>query len=97
MSPTSVRLARQLSGSRDDLLDLATAVAEAQVDLTRVRRIRTELINRALHNPDFQSATDSMPSIQVLGRFLSAHSGRLGPTDVSELAVQAPERARAPR
>jgi hypothetical protein len=99
LAPEVVRLARQLSGPRDDLLDLATAVAEAQVDLTRVRWLRIELINRVLQSPVFQSATDPMPAVQVLGRLLRADSGRLSGADqlrLSEIwarrAESAPER-----
>ena len=44
-------LARQIAGERLELLELATEIAEAQLDLWRVRRIRADLIARSLESP----------------------------------------------
>jgi hypothetical protein len=50
-------LARRIAGGRADLLDQALAVAAAQVDLARVRRLRHARIATALH--DLAQAADN--------------------------------------
>src|SRR3954468_17899279 len=58
LAPEVTKLARRIAG-RDVLTDLAASIAEAQLDLLRVRRLRSELINRALcdGNPSTDSDT----------------------------------------
>jgi hypothetical protein len=74
-------LAHQIAGSYQHLFDLATEIAEAQVSLQRVRQIRTELMNRALRNPRYRSASETMRMIRIPGRILKlaslSHAGQL--------------------
>jgi hypothetical protein len=44
-------LARQIAGQQRHLLDLARSIADAQVDLWRVRRLRNNLIAAGLRDP----------------------------------------------
>src|SRR5215203_4477803 len=45
------RLAARIAGGNKELLDYATSIAEAQLDLQRVRQFRSELITRTLLEP----------------------------------------------
>lgn len=49
-------LAREITGPDADaeVLELARRVAEAEIDLRRVRYARHELLNRALRDPDYR-------------------------------------------
>jgi hypothetical protein len=50
-------LAREIAGPDADaeVLELARRVAEAEIDLRRVRYARHQLLNRALRDPDYES------------------------------------------
>ena len=65
-------LALQIAGGRDHLLDLATAIAEAHVDLQRVRRTRSELINEPLRIGYFTTRRDCLRLARLLGRGLGS-------------------------
>jgi hypothetical protein len=53
-------LARQIVGAdaAPEMQEMARRIAEAQVDLRRVRVLRHDLISRALSNPDYDSRTN---------------------------------------
>ena len=61
-------LAHQITGSDDDLFDLATEIAEAQVDLQRVRRIRADLIDRSLSNPQYWTPSETRRMNRLIAR-----------------------------
>jgi hypothetical protein len=67
-------LANQIAGSHQHLFDLATEIAEAQVSLQRVRQIRAELMNRALRNPRYRSASETTRMVRIAGRILKVAS-----------------------
>jgi hypothetical protein len=75
LSEEVAALARRISGANNNLLQLAIDVAEAQVDLTRVRRLRSELINRALRDPNYRTEVESLFLVRLLGRLLDAGEG----------------------
>jgi hypothetical protein len=60
MSQAVAALARQIAGAdaAPEIQELARRIAEAQVDLQRVRDLRHDLISRALGNPDYDSRTN---------------------------------------
>jgi hypothetical protein len=60
MSQEVAALARQIAGAdaAPEIQELARRIAEAQVDLQRVRDLRHDLISRALGNPDYDSRTN---------------------------------------
>jgi hypothetical protein len=68
LAPEVARLAAAISGGRDELLELAIPVAEAQVVLLRARRLRSELIDRALKDPHFILRANSAAYVRLLGR-----------------------------
>ena len=67
LAPEVARLAAAITGGRDELLELAVPIAEAQVVLLRARRLRSELIDRALKDPHFTSAGELGPLRAPLG------------------------------
>ena len=96
LTPEVVRLARKICGQRDDLLDTAIEVAEAQIDLARVRRLRTERINGALQEPLRKSGTELRREIAFLGRLLRAtKTGRLSSVDQVRLRKMKDPESRA--
>jgi hypothetical protein len=69
-------LAREIAGegANSELKEHASHIAEAQIDLVRVRRARHQLLSRARGNPDDQSpAAVKMP--QALAARLARRMG----------------------
>ena len=60
LSQEVAALARQIAGAdaAPEIQELACHIAEAQVDLRRVRGLRHDLISRALSDPDYDSRTN---------------------------------------
>lgn len=63
-------------GANSEIKGLARRIAEAQVDLVRIRRARHELISRKLNDPDYESAA----TILRRDRFVVAYAKEYGPT-----------------
>ena len=59
-------LARRIALGKDQLLELATAIAEAQVDLQRVRRARDDLIAQAFDIPFLMRKSDHLELARYL-------------------------------
>ena len=53
-------LARAIVGDHQHLHALARAIAEAQIDLVRVRRARCDLISRCLSDPEYRPSKNLM-------------------------------------
>ena len=51
-------LARHISNGDHRLFALAVRVAEAQIDLRRIRRARSDALQHALNNPEYRSNAD---------------------------------------
>src|SRR5262249_22850517 len=60
LSQEVAALTRQIAGAdaTPEMREMARHIAEAQVDLRRVRVLRHDLISRALSNPDYDSRTN---------------------------------------
>jgi hypothetical protein len=60
LSQEVAALARQIAGAdaTPEIQEMARHIAEAQVDLRRVRVLRNDLISRALSDPDYDSRTN---------------------------------------
>jgi hypothetical protein len=60
LSQEVAALARQIAGAdaAPEIQELARRIAEAQIDLRRVRALRHDLISRALSDPDYDSRTN---------------------------------------
>ena len=62
------RLARRIADRHPTLLHLARAIAEAEVDLRRVRRIRSQLINRVIAHGGCEGTNEEL--LSVLERYI---------------------------
>jgi hypothetical protein len=56
LSAEAANLAREIAGegATPDILELARWVAEAQIDLIRIRQARHDLLSRDLNDPEFR-------------------------------------------
>ena len=70
-------LARQIAGAdaTPKIQELACRIAEAQVDLRRVRGLRHDLISRALRDPDYNSRTNWDKKLMTALRIIRRCSG----------------------
>ena len=66
-------VAREIAGepSNDDVYQLARRVAEAQIELQRVRYARHQLLSDALANPYYESRADTREKLKVIRQFLT--------------------------
>lgn len=74
-------LAREIAGTdvSDELDELAYRVAEAQIDLCRVREARDRLLSRHLNDPYYESRPATRAKVAILCRLIS-----LGADDLPE-------------
>jgi hypothetical protein len=89
-------LAREIAGegaSREQK-ELAVRVAEAQIDLTRIRRARHDLLARAHNNPNYQSPADDAMRLKILKQLLRTAPDKPIPDEFRELfgALQGPDK-----
>jgi uncharacterized small protein (DUF1192 family) len=73
LSEEIATLAREIAGpaANAEIQELARHVAEAQIDLRRVRYARHQLLCDALANPNFESRADSRAKMRLLKQFLT--------------------------
>ena len=62
------------AGASAELDELARRVAEAQIDLCRVRAARLQLLSRHLADPYYESRATTRAKVRVLCRLLSANA-----------------------
>jgi len=97
LAPEVARLAAEISGGNNELLELAVPIAEAQVLLLRARRVRTELINQALNDPLFTFRANSVRYARLWGlRLRAEETGRLSAAlerEAAELSERSSESA----
>jgi hypothetical protein len=72
LAPEVSRLAAAISSGTDELFELAVPIAEAQVVLLRARRLRSELIDRALQDPQFTLRANSARYVRLMGQMVRA-------------------------
>ena len=74
LSKEVAALARQISGADagEEVQELARRVAEAQIDVRRVRALRHTLISRGLRDPDYDSGSNrnkkATIALRIIGR-----------------------------
>ena len=64
------KLARDIAGEDHHLLILARPIAEAQIDLLRVRSARHGLISRCWSDTEYRPAVNVMESVRLPGKML---------------------------
>jgi hypothetical protein len=72
-------------GANAEIHDLARAVAEAQIDLRRIRSARHQLLCRALSEPHYDSHVNDRHKLQHLGRILRGKSPDMSEAELNEL------------
>jgi hypothetical protein len=72
LSQEVAALARQIAGADagPEIQELAHGVAEAQIDLRRVRALRHDLISRALRDPDYDSRSNWNKKVPIALRIV---------------------------
>ena len=67
-------LARDIAGASADpeIMELARRVAEAQIDICRVRSVRHHLLSDKLLDPYYETRAARRENVSILGRLLSA-------------------------
>ena len=65
-------LAREIAGpdANPEISELARRVAEAQIDLHRVRYARRQLLSKALKDPYYEFRADGLKKLKILARIL---------------------------
>jgi hypothetical protein len=88
LGPEVEALSRQIAAGNEAVLPIARDIAEAQIDLNRVRRLRGELIDRALRDPKFRTVEQSVQLLKLVARVVQIEDGRgrFSPSD--ELRAQ---------
>ena len=81
-------MAREIAGNADsELIELARRIAEAEIDVIRVRHVRSDLLRRALSNPGYRtpvSQRNPRNKVAILGRALKYLSkGKQLPRDLN--------------
>src|SRR4051794_20201735 len=64
LAPEVTKLARRIAG-RDELTDLGASIAEAELDLLRVRHLRSELIDRTLRDGNLLTGSDTITGLEL--------------------------------
>jgi hypothetical protein len=77
LSAEAANLAREIAGegATPDILELARCVAEAQIDLIRIRQARHDLLSRDLNDPEFRPYKYS----KDVDAMMISHLRRFGP------------------
>jgi hypothetical protein len=79
LSEEAEALAREIAGkdANAEILVLARRVAEAQIDLRRVRDARHQLISQALNDPHYDSRANMRNKVTLLGRLLKPNAPKV--------------------
>lgn len=66
LSAEAAALAHQIAGSQAELLGIALEIAEAELAITSVRRLRSEAIDTALRDPRYTSSADAIKFFKMV-------------------------------
>jgi hypothetical protein len=88
LAPQAEAIALRIAGSKAEAntLEWARRIAEAQVDLNRVRSLRSQAILRMLSDSDYGSPLEAKPQFPLLARFLDrAERDAVRPVDIETI------------
>jgi hypothetical protein len=82
-------LAREMAGPSADteIVDRARAVAEAQLDLRRIRFARHQFLSRLLNNPHYDSRANDRLKMQRLGRIMQGKAPEMSREEADEFVL----------
>ena len=86
-------LAREIAGidANAEMQELARRVAEAQIDLRRVRVARHQLLSQALSNPYFDAPANAREKLAALGHLLREDAPDVPLTELVKYLTTTPE------
>ena len=86
-------LAREIAGPNANarIQELARRVAEAQIDLRRVRHARHKLLSNALNEPYYESRASSRVKVRFLIRVLQSSAPEISSEALTEFLTSTPQ------
>jgi len=86
-------LAREIAGPGADaeIQELARRVAEAQIDLCRVRSMRRQCLSHNLRDPYYESRADTRMKVKVIGQLLRPKAPDVSLADVTKFLTPTPQ------
>jgi hypothetical protein len=86
-------LAREIAGpdANPEIQELAFRVAEAQIDLRRVRNARHQLLSQALSNPYCESRADTRGKLQLIAGVLRLNAPEMPIAPLVRFVTSTPE------
>jgi len=87
------RLAREIAGpdANAELQELARRVAEAQIDLRRVRYVRHQLLSNALNDPYYESRANRLAKLRLLPRLLRPNAPEISMETLTKFLTSTPQ------
>jgi hypothetical protein len=86
-------LAREIAGpdANAQIEELARRIAEAQIDLRRVRYARHRLLSHASNNPHYEARADARMKLKVIGRLLWSEAPDASTKDLVKFVTSTPQ------
>ena len=86
-------LAREIAGTdaNAELQELARRVAEAQIDLCRVRYARYQLLSNALSDPYYDSRANELAKLRLLPRLLRPNAPEISMETLTKFLTSTPQ------
>jgi hypothetical protein len=93
LSEEAHALARQIAGPRSSthVQMLAVRIAEAQIDLRRVRYVRHQLVTRALSDPHYDNRANAREKVSVIRNLLRRSAPEVSVTALAKFVISTPE------
>jgi len=90
------KLAREIAGAgaNGEILESARRVAEAQIDLQRVRAVRLQFLAKQLEDEYYDTRVNMRAKVSVLGKLLRLNSQEISMEDLNKLIMGIPKRPR---
>jgi hypothetical protein len=86
-------LAREIAGegAAKEILELARRIAEAQIDLERVRYARHQFLSNQLDDPYYDSRANVRLKMSLIGKFLRPNAPEISMTALTKLVTSTPQ------
>jgi hypothetical protein len=78
-------------GAIPEILELARRIAEAQIDLQRVRYARHQFLSNQLDDPYYDSRANVRMKMSLIGKFLRPNAPEISMTALTKLVTSTPQ------
>ena len=78
-------------GAIPEILELARRIAEAQIDLQRVRYARHQFLSNQLDDPYYDSRANVRVKMSLIGKFLRPNAPEISMTALTKLVTSTPQ------